>query len=106
MIYNKFAYVFWKFSTIFSTSDPTSVAKEAFGLSLAIAGLAISLQTNPPNWIVMCALGLAGIGLSTTLINKDIYDRLPVAPLKNIEETISLLIFFHAIASVGSDYNE
>ena len=43
-----------------------------------------------------------GIGAFITWFNKDIFDRMIVAPLKDIEEIISSIALAYSIATIGT----
>ena len=47
-------------------------------------------------------LVLSGVGAFITWFNKDIFDRMIVAPLKDIEEIISAIALAYSIATIGT----
>ena len=47
-------------------------------------------------------LVLSGVGAFITWFNKDIFDRMIVAPLKDIEEIVSTIALAYSIATIGT----
>ena len=47
-------------------------------------------------------LVLSGVGAFITWFNKDIFDRMIVAPLKDIEEIVSLISLGYSIAAIST----
>ena len=89
-----------KFITAFKIGDTSGIKTEAIGLVLAIAGAVIAFKSTTLVYALI-SLVLSGIGAFITWFNKDIFDRMIVAPLKDIEEIISAIALAYSIATIG-----
>lgn len=83
--------------------DLTGLAREFAGFALALVGLAFALMSDSVEaaWI---GLVLAGIGTLITIFNKDIIDRNPFAPLRFLEETVSVVATAYAVTNLVDKY--
>jgi hypothetical protein len=80
------------------------VLKEAFGLFLAVCGFILSIiQEEVALWL---GLLVSGAGALITWLNKDIFDMLPISPLKDLEEVLSVMALLYSISQLTKYYGE
>jgi len=96
-----FAVEFAKLVKGFMLGDKIGVTVEALGLTIAIIGAVIAYYATTLEYALL-SLAFAGAGAVITYLNKDIFDRMIVAPLKDIEEIISAIALAYSIATIGA----